>query len=194
MRGSRKPGCFSGFPQEGMLKDTDRVTRHRLSAVSGFTLLEIVIVVAILGLIIGLAIPRVPDMTGARIEKTARKVAMTIQLTRTRAVSLRRFYRVDVNLEDNRVSVAYFGPEGTYIEDDTIRSYETGDVRIVDVVTSIEGKVVEGTGRIHISPRGFTEPSLIHIQDSRGRDLTVSPSLTSGKVWILEGYTDAGTM
>ena len=97
------------------------------SGSSGFTLLEIVIVVAILGLFVGLALPRFPDMTGARIQKTARKVAMTFQLARTRAISLRRYYRVEVDVQANRVLVAYYGPEGTFIEDETVRSYDTGD-------------------------------------------------------------------
>jgi prepilin-type N-terminal cleavage/methylation domain-containing protein len=193
MRNTRQPDCYAEPPRERTSGGIVRITEW-LSSDSGFTLLEIVIVVAILGLVVGLTLPRVPDMTGARIEKAARKVAMTIQLTRTRAVSLRRFYRVEVDLEADRVSVTYFGPEGTYIEDDTIQSYETGDIRVVDVVTSIEGKVVEGTGRIHISPRGFTEPSLIHMRDVKGRNLTVSPSLASGRVRILEGYADAGSI
>jgi prepilin-type N-terminal cleavage/methylation domain-containing protein len=157
---------------------------------AGFTLLEIVIVVTILGLVVGLAIPRLPDLTGVQIQKAARGVAMTLQLARTRAVSLRRFYRIDVNIEDNTVSVTYYGPEGTYIQDDTLKSYETGDTGITDVVTLTKGKVVEGTGRIHISPRGFTEPALIHLRDVRGRDLTVLSSLISGRIRILEGYAD----
>jgi prepilin-type N-terminal cleavage/methylation domain-containing protein len=194
MRNARQPGCNAKPPGKRDLTGISSSIRRKPSAAAGFTLLEIVLVVAILGLFVGLAIPTLPDMTGARIEKAARKVAMTIQLTRTRAVSLRRFYRIDVDLEAGMVSVTYYGPEGTYIEDDVIQPYGTGDVRIVDVVTSIEGKIVEGTGRIHISPRGFTEPSLIHIRDATGRDLTVSPSLTSGRVRILEGYADTASM
>lgn len=183
---SKRP---SELPDEE-LKGKNGSTRPGPSTVSGFTLLEIVLVMTILGLLVSLALPRLPDMTGVRIEKAARKVAMIIQLTRTRAVSLRRFYRIDMDLETGSVSVSYFGPEGTYIDDEAIKSYETGEIRIIDVVTSIEGKVVEGTGRIHISPRGFTEPSLVHLRDDKGRSLTVTPSLTSGRVRILEGYAD----
>ena len=157
---------------------------------AGFTLLEIVIVVMILGLVVGLVIPRLPDMTGTRIQKAARGVAATLQLARVRAVSLRRYYRIDVNIDDNMISVAYFGPEGTYVDDDTLRSYRTGNTDITDMVTLTEGKVVEGAGRIHISPKGFTEPSLIHLRDTRGRDYTVLSTLTSGRVRILEGYAD----
>jgi Tfp pilus assembly protein FimT len=152
--------------------------------------LEIVIVVTILGLLVGLAIPRLPDIAGAQIQKAARGIAMTLQLTRTRAVSLRRFYRVDVDIDTNTVSVAYYGPEGTFIEDDSLRTFETGDTGITDVITLNEGKVIEGKGRIHISPRGFTEPALIHLRDVRGEDITVISSLASGRVRILEGYVD----
>lgn len=192
MKKSRSFNRYGLFSRKGKL-NRNRPIAPVSSHISGFTLLEIVLVVTILGLFVGLALPRLPDITGARIEKAARKMAMTIQLTRTRAVSLRRFYRIDVNLDNGGVSVAYFGPEGKYVEDETIRSYETGDVRIVDVVTSIDGKVVEGTGRINISPRGFVEPSLIHMQDRKGRGITVQPSLLSGRVQILDGYIETDT-
>ena len=118
---------------------------------------------------------------------------MTFQLARTRAISLRRYYRVEVDVQANRVLVAYYGPEGTFIEDETVRSYDTGDTDITDIVTFTDGKTREGTGWIGISPRGFTEPSLIHLRDARGRDLTVSPALASGRVRILEGYVDLGS-
>ena len=88
---------------------------------NGFTLLEIVIVVSVIALFIGLAVPRLPDVAGMRIHRNARKVSMMLQLARTRAVSLRRYYRVDVDLDTSGVSVSYFGPEGSYIPDDEVR-------------------------------------------------------------------------
>jgi len=156
----------------------------------GFTLLEIVIVVAVVALFIGLAVPRLPDMAGTRIHQNARKVSMMLQLARNRAVSLRRYYRVDVDLDANEVSASYFGPEGTYITDDEVRQFSLREGAIVDVVNSSEGKVLEGTGWVRISPRGFIEPSLIHIRDEQERVVTVVPSPVSGRVRILDGYTD----
>jgi prepilin-type N-terminal cleavage/methylation domain-containing protein len=156
----------------------------------GFTLLEIVIVVAVVALFVGLAVPRLPDMAGTRIHQNARKVSMMLQLARTRAVSMRRYYRVDVDLDANGISVSYFGPEGTYIPDDEVRQFRLREGIITDVVNSSEGKVLEGTGWVRISPRGFIEPALIHIRDEQERVVTVAPSPVSGRVRIQEGYID----
>ena len=152
--------------------------------------MEIVIVVGILALFVGLAVPRLPDLGGARIHQNARKVSMMLQLARTRAVSLRRYYRVDVDLDTNSLSVSYFGPEGKYIPDDEVRNFILPDGVIADVVNSSEGKILEGTGLVRISPRGFIEPALIHIKDDQERVVTVAPSPVSGRVRIQEGYTD----
>ena len=156
----------------------------------GFTLLEIVIVVAVLALFVGLAVPRLPDIAGTRIHQNARKVSMVLQLARSRAISLRRYYRVEMDLETSGLSVSYFGPEGTYILDDEVREVRLTDSIIADVVNSTEGKVLEGTGWVRISPRGYVEPALIHIKDDQERVVTVIPSPVSGRVKVQEGYTD----
>jgi prepilin-type N-terminal cleavage/methylation domain-containing protein len=161
-----------------------------LKSPGGFTLLEIVIVVAVIALFVGLAVPRLPDVAGAKIHQNARKVSLILQLARTRAISLRRYYRVDVDIDTNAVAVSYFGPEGKYIPDDEVRQFRLSDGAIADVVTSSEGKVLEGTGWVRISPRGFIEPALIHIEDEQKRVVTVAPSLVSGRVLIQEGYTE----
>ena len=156
----------------------------------GFTLLEIVIVVAVLALFVGLAVPRLPDIAGTRIHQNARKVSMMLQLTRSRAVSLRRYYRVEMDLDTNSMSVSYFGPEGTYIPDDEVRQVRLRDGIISDVVNTSEGKILEGTGWVRISPRGFIEPAVIHIGDGQQRVVTVTPSPVSGRVRIQDGYID----
>jgi prepilin-type N-terminal cleavage/methylation domain-containing protein len=156
----------------------------------GFTLLEVVIVVAVLALFVGLAVPRLPDVAGTRIHQAARKVSMILQLARSRAVSLRRYYRVEVDLGTHELSVSYFGPEGTYIPDDEIRSIRLKEGVRADVVSAGDGKVLEGTGLVRISPRGFIEPALVHLWDERDRTVTIAPSPASGRVKIREGYTE----
>lgn len=157
---------------------------------SGFTLLEIVIVVSVLALFVGLAVPRLPDITGTRIHQSARKVSNILRLARSRAVSLRRYYRVEMDLEANNISVSYFGPEGTYVQDDVVRMVNLRDGIIADVVNLSDGKVQEGTGMIRISPRGFIEPALVHIKDDKERFITIMPSPVSGRVLIHDGYTE----
>jgi len=158
----------------------------------GFTLLEIVIVVAVLALFVGIAVPRLPDITGTRIHQNARKISTAIQVGRSRAVSLRRYYRVDMDLETSSVSLSYFGPEGVYIPDDEVRPVTLKEGIIADVVNSGDGKILEGTGSVRISPRGFMEPALIHIRDNQDRVVTVAPSPVSGRVRIQDGYIDLG--
>jgi len=159
----------------------------------GFTLLELVLVMVVIGLFVGLALPRLPDISGARMQKTARKVAGTLQTARMRAITLRRYYRVEVDVDNEKILISYFGPEGTFIEDDSVQTYQAKDTDIVDMITSTRDRTREGTGWIYISPRGFIEPSLIHLRDMRGRDLTVSPSPAGGRVRIMEGYVDLGS-
>ncbi|UCG39742.1 MAG: prepilin-type N-terminal cleavage/methylation domain-containing protein [bacterium] len=159
----------------------------------GFTLLEIVIVITVLAIVVAMALPRQPDVAGIAVRKNARKAASVLQVARLRAVSLRRFYRVEVDLDRGEMSVSYYGPQGTFIADEEVRLTALTKVRITDVVTVRDGKVAEGKGLIHISPRGFTEPSLIHLEDEQGRALTLMPSLISERVRIRDGYLDLGS-
>lgn len=160
---------------------------------SGFTLLEIVLVLVVIGLFVGLALPRIPDVSGARLQKAARKVAMTLQVARMRAVTLRRYYRLEIDVDAEKILLSYLGPEGTFIQDDGVMPYDTGETDIVDMITSTRDRTLEGVGWIYISPRGFIEPSMIHLRGRRGQDLTVSPSPAGGRIKILEGYVDLGS-
>lgn len=159
----------------------------------GFTLLEVVIVVTVLALVVGITLPRMPDVGGTRINRSARKVSAALMLARSRAVSLRRYYRVDLDLEESRIGLSYFGPEGTFIEDDELRPVVLSEEHLADVVTGGGGKVLDGEGAIHISPRGQVEPSLIHLEDDHGRRLTVAPATFGGRVDISEGYLELAT-
>ena len=156
----------------------------------GFTLLELIIVVTVLALVVGITLPRMPDVGGTRIYRSARKISSALMLARSRAVSLRRYYRVDLDLKENSIALSYFGPEGTFIEDDELTPVVLDEEHMADVVTGDRGKVLEGEGTIHISPRGQVEPSLVHLEDDHGRLVTVIPETFGGRVTVSDGYVE----
>ncbi len=157
----------------------------------GFTLLELVLVMAIIALTVGIVIPRMPDFAGMQIQRYTRKAGMMVQLVRSRAVTLRRYYRVDVDIDEGALRASYLGPEELYIEDEVVKPVNfPEEIEIVDLLTSGEGKMVNGSGGIHISPRGIIEPAIIHLEDKKGRVRSVIPHMVSGEVLVKEGYEE----
>ncbi len=66
-------------------------TRHRSEASSGFTLLEMLIVVAVLGLVLGMIVLRGPVRSqGLDTRAAAREVAGTLRAARARAITTDR--------------------------------------------------------------------------------------------------------
>ncbi len=145
----------------------------------------------IIGIAIGIILPRLPDISGLELDRGIRKLGMLIQLTRDRAVTLRRYYRLDFDMDQSVVTVSYFGPEDKYIPDEDVRILRLPEqMKIVDVITVGEGKKNEGTGEIHLSPRGIIEPSIIHVGDRKGRVWSIQPEMLSGGIRLKDGYVE----
>lgn len=165
------------------------------SSQKGFTLLELILVMVIIAVTMGLILPRLPDVAGMKINRRARQVGMLVKLTRERAVALRRYYRLEVDLDASTLRASYFGPENTYVEDDDLRVLELpGPIRIVDIVTSGGGKISEGSGEIHFSPKGMIEPSAIHMTDGSDKTITIQPGVLSGSIRVENGYVEFPTL
>ncbi len=165
-----------------------------LRAQKGFTLLELILVMVIIAVSMGIVLPRLPDIAGMKIHRGARKVGMIMKLTRDRAVTLRRYYRLEVDIETSTLKASYFGPENSYVEDEDIRVLEMpSPVRIADVVTSGAGRVVEGAGEIFFSPKGMIEPSAIHLTDGGDQEITIQPGVLNGSIRIEDGYVEFPT-
>ena len=161
----------------------------------GFTLLELILVMVIIAVSMGIVLPRLPDIAGMKIHREARRIGMIMKLTRERAVALRRYYRLEIDLDTSTLKAAYFGPENTYVDDDDVRVLELpGPVRITDIVTSGGGKVADGTGEIHFSPKGMIEPTAIHLIDDSDQMITVRPGVLSGSIRIEDGYVEFPTL
>lgn len=155
----------------------------------GFTLIELVMVMVIIAIAIGVVLPRMPNLTGTEMDRSARKIGMMTRLVRDRAVTLRRYYRLDIDLEGSRMSALYFGPEENYIDDDQVRSLTLPEpLYFRDVVTDRGGKRIEGVAEVHFSPKGMIEPVVIHLADRDGNTLSILPDVLGGEIQMVDDY------
>ena len=67
---------------------------------AGFTILEMVVVLAVIGLIAAVVVPRVGVMDGVQLKSSARNLTGTIRLTYATAVMKKKPYRICFNLEE----------------------------------------------------------------------------------------------
>lgn len=68
----------------------------------GFTLLELTLVIAILGILIGVIVPRLRDPGQAELKAQARRLVMTFRLVRSEAVLHGTPFRLNFDLDEGR--------------------------------------------------------------------------------------------
>ncbi len=157
----------------------------------GFTLVELVMVMAVIFLTVGIAVPRLPDLGGLSFDRGVRRAALLVQQVRQRSIVKQRWYRIGYSFEDARFTVAYFGPERGYVDDEEVPAFELpSPLRVQDLETAGAGKVLGGEAFLHFSPRGMVEPSALHVGDGKGRTATILPDLLAGGVEIVPGYRE----
>lgn len=93
-----------------MPKDSHRRHRHHAR---GFTLVELVLVILIIGLAMGLLSIRLGILDFWREQTALRKLAETIVLLNNQAVMDQAFYRMEFDLEKNQYRVGVMRPDDT---------------------------------------------------------------------------------
>jgi len=157
----------------------------------GFTLIELVLVMAIIALTVAVVAPRLPDLGGASFDRAVRRSALLIEAVRGKAIARQRYYRIEVSLENSSLAASYLGPEDEFVPDDEVPPLELpSPVRVEEVETEGEGKVRGGTAFLHLSPRGVVEPAALHLGDGKGRSATLLTQLVTGGVDTVPGFQE----
>lgn len=161
------------------------------STEQGFTLVELTLVIALLGLLLGLVIPRLPAIGGNQLEASARRIAGTVRHLYNEAALSGREHRLAFDLDKNSLG-------GRILEDDGELQMTTGSGRdhtlssAVDIVdVSIPGRNKVTTGQIasRIYPVGWMEETVIHLKSDK-RTLTLHLQPLTGVTDIYEGYRE----
>ena len=162
---------------------------------SGFTLIEIVVVVTILAMTALLVFPRLPDTREAALKSSARTLATTIRYVRDQALLKRLPHRLRFTAGEGNIAVTTLPPGGTETpsEDAFLRRRILGDDIIVsDITTPRLGKVASGDTFIDFGPAGISETLIIHLREPQGNQMTVIAFPFGGQVKVESGYRELG--
>jgi len=193
---NRRPCSPTPLPTVYCLPPTAR------RAAAGFTLIELMVVVVLLGIAIAIIMPRISRaMFASDIKLATRQLAALVQVTRDRAVRTHRLqYRLNYDLKEGELWVTYVSWSGEVVEDQRTlvrRRRWPGQIRLVDVITQLRGRREEDQELFTVFlPSGFIDRTLLHLTDGDVEFTLVIDSLT-GRIQRHEGFIEelaAGTV
>lgn len=159
----------------------------------GFTLIEIAVVLAIIGMALMLVIPRLPSTEHENLKSSARTLAATLRYMQDRASTGRTTYYLHLQPGTDVVTVQEAASDGGEKEpgDPLLQQRPVKEgIVVADVVIPRLGKVTEGDVRVDVGGGGLRDFTIIHLRSSDGLFWTVMAFPASGKVKVYEGYQE----
>ncbi|MCD5390667.1 prepilin-type N-terminal cleavage/methylation domain-containing protein [candidate division NPL-UPA2 bacterium] len=174
----------------------------------GFSLIELVVVLVILGVVVSLAFPRLEGVfSGSYLRSSARRLAGMIRWTKSQAAVSGREHWLYYDLERGEYWMAETRHEkcspsgakalpfrGEGEEGFLETSNELGGrrallpgIKFQNVITQENGRVSEGLASTWFSPQGLVEETTIHLMNEKGEEISILIKGLAGKVKIHEG-------
>lgn len=166
------------------------------NSTKGYTLIELVVVVALLGLFLGLAIPRFRyALVTDDLKATTRRMVGLVREVRNEAIREQKVYLVHLDLETNLLWIEYagMGEEERALAQEQAFVFP-GGVRVLDIWRRGKGKQAHGEVILHFGKKGYVEQTLIHLGADDGREFTLTLSPFLGTVKIYDKYVDVVAM
>jgi prepilin-type N-terminal cleavage/methylation domain-containing protein len=161
---------------------------------SGFTLLEVTLVLVILSIAIGVVVPRLRDTNRARLESHVRKLAVMVRYLRHEAILTGRTYRLNYSIDeasywvtsgDGADEASEFVPEEGVLGKPVVFPEPIGFADLV--LPDTFGEVMEGFGYTDFYPDGYIDLTLLHVGSGEEMFTIFVDSLT-GHITVAAGY------
>jgi len=134
---------------------------------SGFTLIELIVVMALMGVVLFVAIPRLegnPFMDDTK--ESSRWLISKIRMVRESAVRDQKDYVLHIDLDTNRIWDTAAGLEEDAAEKAATEARRLPDAfRVADVQYPRQEPQTNGEAQIKFYRSGFTDKALIHVLD-----------------------------
>ena len=159
----------------------------------GFTLIEIAVVLAIIGMVMMLVIPRLPSSDSEDLKISARTLASTMRYMQDRAATARTTYYLHIEPGTDGVKVMEAAADGSEKEpgDPLLRQRPLKEgIIVADVLVPRMGKLKDGQVRLDVAAGGLRDFVAIHLRSKDDKFWTVMAFPASGKVKVYEGYQE----
>jgi type II secretory pathway pseudopilin PulG len=165
---------------------------HRAGA-SGFTLLELAVILFIVGLMITIAIPYAGGYRQAQLRSVARRLAGRASYLFDQAEAQKVVLRLIFNLDNESYSVARLDPYAAvpaFAPDNGPAGHPVKlppAIAIRDVTVANVGSFNAGLVATQFYPEGYVDATVIHLIDASGDVMTLAFNPTTGQVLINNG-------
>ncbi len=159
----------------------------------GFTLLELIVVIALIGITTGFVLPRISSvsLTGSHLQQNARQSSLFIEQAARYAVRTAQPLRLGYSSAENTLFLAPLAKESDEGESEKLFSSPLkGSVVVKDFQSYYRGVLSAGSMYLNLDEKGYLEPACIHLQAGNGDQMTLHLSPFLGKVAMSSGYAD----
>ncbi|MDD4355734.1 MAG: prepilin-type N-terminal cleavage/methylation domain-containing protein [Smithellaceae bacterium] len=157
----------------------------------GFTLVELLVVIGLIGVILGLAVPTTRDiLTVNNLKKVSRQIIGMERQLRVEAVRDQTDYilMLDISRASYYVITSDMTPEKRDEIKKNAKKFPAG-VAVLDVITQKDEKISEGIVKIRFGRNNICTPLIIHLGENEERmTLVVNPFL--GIVAVYDQYVE----
>ncbi|MGH7947624.1 MAG: pilus assembly FimT family protein [Candidatus Binataceae bacterium] len=187
-------------PRPGAYR-TARIPADRFER--GFTLLELVMVMFIIGLIMTIALPNITGISGARVRSEARRLSGRATFLYEKAAVEKVVYRLIFHLDSKRngyevARLDPYDPEPKFVPvigPATEPVLMPAGVRVRDVTVEGIGTIARGMVATQFYPGGYVDATIVHLSDAGGNVYTLFFDPLTGRVSIEAGdIRDTGEM
>lgn len=159
----------------------------------GFTLIELAVVIAILGVMIALVAPRFADIGNANLKRSARHLTGMVRFLRDESQAKKIVYRLRFD-----VQAGHYWAEAVTVTSDNTTEFRRA-TSVIGGEGSLSGQTTfrDITAGSHpddpyilFTPDGWVEQALIHLRDGEERDFTLLIKPLTGDTELREGYVE----
>ncbi|MGK2907683.1 MAG: pilus assembly FimT family protein [Desulfuromonadales bacterium] len=159
---------------------------------AGFTLIEIVVVMAMVSMFMVLSIPLFGNFGTSSLDTSARRLSGTIKYLYNESAMSGREYRLIYDLDHGLYRAQILETDGALVDalDQGREAALKGAIRFKDLQVPGRGKFSAGQVTTRIDPSGWVEETIIHLENGDGEMLTLRVMSLTGTTEIFQGYRD----